>query len=68
MEKLAFTTTNLTGVRVIMVIMRFPMGELLCQAITGRIPVLECPLPGARECLRLRPLMLSIKWRYFLSN
>jgi hypothetical protein len=47
MEKPAFTRTNLSDVRVIMVIMRVPVVELLCQAETGWISVLKYLLSGA---------------------
>jgi hypothetical protein len=47
MEKSAFTRIDLTDVRVIMVIMRVPVKELLCQAVTGWIPVLKCIMSGA---------------------
>jgi hypothetical protein len=65
MEKPAFTRANLSDVRVIMAIKRVLMVELLCQAVTGWIPVLECPLSGACGCLWLRPIMSGIKWRSF---
>jgi hypothetical protein len=42
MENSAFTKANLPNVRVIMEIMRVLMEKLLCQAVTGQIPVLEC--------------------------
>jgi hypothetical protein len=35
MERLAFTKANLSDVRVIMMIMRVLVEELLCQAVTG---------------------------------
>jgi hypothetical protein len=41
MEKLAFTRACLSDVRVVMVIMRVPLVELLCQAVMGQIPTLE---------------------------
>jgi hypothetical protein len=44
-----------------MMIMRVPVGELLCQVVRGWIPVLECPLSGAHGCMLLRPIMLGIK-------
>jgi hypothetical protein len=47
MEKLAFTRTCLSSVRVIMSIMHVPLVKLLCQAATGRIAALEYLLPGA---------------------
>jgi hypothetical protein len=56
----------LSDVRVIMMIMRILMAMSLCQAALGQVPVLECLLPGARECLWLRPVMPDIKWRCFL--
>jgi hypothetical protein len=61
MEKFDFTKVNLSCVRVIMMIMRVPVGELLCQVVTGWIPVLECPLSGAHGCMWLRHIMLGIK-------
>jgi hypothetical protein len=36
MEKLTFTRVNLSNIRVIMVIMRVLVEELLCQAVMGR--------------------------------
>jgi hypothetical protein len=62
MEKPAFTTVNLSDVRVIMVIRRVLVEELLCQAVTGQIPVLECLLSGAHGYLWLSPIMPGIKW------
>jgi hypothetical protein len=41
-EKLAFTRANLSGVRVIITIMRILVEELLYQAVMGLIPVLSC--------------------------
>jgi hypothetical protein len=41
-EKPAFTRMNLFDVRVITTIMCILVQELLCQAVTGRILVLEC--------------------------
>jgi hypothetical protein len=35
MEKSIFTRTNLSGAKVIMVIMHVPVGELLSQVVTG---------------------------------
>jgi hypothetical protein len=57
MEKLAFTGANLSDVRVIITIMHVHMEELLCQAATGQILVLECLLLGARGRICLRPFM-----------
>jgi hypothetical protein len=48
MEKLAFIRANLSDVRV-MTIMLVPVVELLCQAATGRISILEYVLSGACE-------------------
>jgi hypothetical protein len=42
---------SLCDIKVIMAIMCVLMLELLCQAVTGRIPVLECLLLGV--CGRL---------------
>jgi hypothetical protein len=47
MEKLIFTRMNLSGVEAIMTIMCVPVGELLCQAMTRLISVLECLLSDA---------------------
>jgi hypothetical protein len=44
MENPAFTEASLSDVKVIMTIMHVLMEELLCQAVTGRIPILECLL------------------------
>jgi hypothetical protein len=44
MEKSAFTRVNLSDVRVIMVIMRVLVEELLCQTVMKQIPVFECLL------------------------
>jgi hypothetical protein len=41
MEKTVFTRASLSGVRVIMVIMRVPVEMLLCQAAMGWIPILK---------------------------
>jgi hypothetical protein len=47
-EKSVFTRMNLSDVRVIMMIIRVLMEELLCQTV---IPVLKHLLSGARGCL-----------------
>jgi hypothetical protein len=64
MEKLTFTTACLSNVRVILVIMRVPSVELLCQAVMGRIPTLEYLLPSMRGacghallCQMVNPLL-----------
>jgi hypothetical protein len=59
-EKPAFTRVGLSDVRLIMVIMRV-LVELLCQAVIGQIPILECLLSDACERLRLHPVMSVIK-------
>jgi hypothetical protein len=46
MEKVVFTRACLSSVRVVMVIMRIPLVELLCQMMMGWIPALEYLLPG----------------------
>jgi hypothetical protein len=68
MEKLAFTRVNLSDVRVIMVIMRVFMEELLCQAVMERIPVLEYPLSSVHGHLRLCPVVPGIKCCHFLRT
>jgi hypothetical protein len=47
MEKPTFTRANLSNVRVIMMIMRVSLDELLCQGVTGHILVLKYLLSGA---------------------
>jgi hypothetical protein len=61
-ENPALIGASLSDVRVIMVIMLVLVVELLCQAVTEWILVLECPLPGARGHLRLCLVLLGIKW------
>jgi hypothetical protein len=68
MEKPTFTRTKLSGVRAIMTIMRVPVGELICQTVIGRIPVLKCPLPDVRGCLWLYPVIAGIKYCRFLRT
>jgi hypothetical protein len=48
MEKLIFTRACLSDVNVIIVIMRVPLVELLCQAAMRWILALDYLLPGAR--------------------
>jgi hypothetical protein len=48
MEKPTFTRACLSDVRVIMVIVRIPLVELLCQVAVGWIPTLEYLLPSPR--------------------
>jgi hypothetical protein len=47
-EKPAFTRAFLSDVRVILVIMRAPLVEFLCQAAMRWIPALEYRLSGVR--------------------
>jgi hypothetical protein len=61
MEKPTYTRTNLSSARVIMTIIYVLVGELLCQTVMERIPVLECPLPGVHGLLWLRPITPDIK-------
>jgi hypothetical protein len=48
MERPTFTRVGLFDVRVIVVILRVPLVELLCQVVMGWIPTLEYVLPGMR--------------------
>jgi hypothetical protein len=43
-----------------MVMMRVPVMVLLCQAVMGRVLVLEWPLSGVRGCLWLYPILSGI--------
>jgi hypothetical protein len=65
MEKPTFTRASLSDVRVIMAIMHIFVGELLYQAVIGRIPVLECMLSGVCGHLWLHSIMSSMKWHCF---
>jgi hypothetical protein len=47
MDKLAFTRACLSDVGAIIVIIRVPLVELLCQAVIGWISALEYLLSGA---------------------
>jgi hypothetical protein len=38
--------------------------ELLCQAVTGQIPTVECLLPSAHGHLWLCLVLSDIKWPY----
>jgi hypothetical protein len=67
-DKLAFTRTNLSGVRVIMTIMCVPVGQFLCQAMMGHIPVLEYPLPATRGLLWCRLDIAGIKCCRYLRT
>jgi hypothetical protein len=48
-----------------MTIMHVFIEELLCQAVMGWIPVLECPQSDACGCLWSRLVQSGIKWCYF---
>jgi hypothetical protein len=48
MEKLTFTRTYLSNVKVIMAILHVPLVELLCLEATRQILALGYLLPGAR--------------------
>jgi hypothetical protein len=61
MENPAFTEMSLSDGKVIMAIMHVLSLDLLCQAVMGRVPVLECLLLGARVCQRLRPILFGFK-------
>jgi hypothetical protein len=61
----AFIRMNLSDVRMITVIMRILVKELLYRAVTGWILVLECLLSGAFGHLWLHPVMPDIKCRRF---
>jgi hypothetical protein len=65
MEKPALIGASLSDVKMIMTVMRVLMAKLLWQAVTGRVLVLECLLPGARGCLWLHHVLPSIKWTHF---
>jgi hypothetical protein len=66
MEKLAFTRACLSYVRVIMVIMRVSMVELMCQMSMGWILALEYVLLGARGFLWPRLIVSGNKCHHFL--
>jgi hypothetical protein len=60
-ENPAFTGVTLSNVRVIMVIMRVPMVELLCHAVMEQVLVLEYLLPSMCEHQMSGPVMSGIK-------
>jgi hypothetical protein len=66
MENLTFTRASLSDVTEIMMIMCVLVEDLLCQAVTGQIPVLKCLMSGVCGCLWLRPVLPSIKWHRYL--
>jgi hypothetical protein len=54
--------TILSDVRVIIVIMRVLIVELLCHAVMGWIPSLGCLLPSMCERIWLHLVLSGIKW------
>jgi hypothetical protein len=52
---------TLSDVRMIMVIIRVLVVELLCQTMTGQILVLKCLLLGMRRCQRLCLVLSNIE-------
>jgi hypothetical protein len=68
MKKPSFTRVNLSDVRIIIAIMHVPVVELLCQATTGRIPILKYLLSGV--CGRMWPyhVMPGIRYHCFPRN
>jgi hypothetical protein len=67
-KKLAFTRACLSYVRVIMVIMRVPLVDSLCQAVIGRIPAPEYMLSGACGLLWPHPVTIGTKCHSFLRS
>jgi hypothetical protein len=61
MENRTLIGVSLSDVRVVMVIVWVLVVELLCQAVMGCIPVLECLLPSACERLWLHLFLPGIK-------
>jgi hypothetical protein len=61
MEDLILIGVSLSDVKVIMAIMCVLMVELLCQAVTRWILVLECLFPGLHVCLQLCLVLSSFK-------
>jgi hypothetical protein len=51
-----------SDIRVIITIMRVFMVKLLCQVVTGQVPVLECLLLGTRGRQWLCLVLSDIKW------
>jgi hypothetical protein len=49
-----------------MMIMRIFVVELLCEAVMGWIPALECLLPGTRGCMWLCLVLSGIKWPRYM--
>jgi hypothetical protein len=61
MENSAFIVASLSDIRVIMVIMRILMVELLYQVVMGCILVLECLLSGVHGYHRPCPVLSGMK-------
>jgi hypothetical protein len=61
MEDLILIGASLSDVKVIMAIMCVLMVELLCQAVTRWILVLECLFPGLHVRLQLCLVLSSFK-------
>jgi hypothetical protein len=53
MENPAPIGASLSDVRAIMAVICVLVVKLLCQAMMGRVPLLECLLSGMRGCLWL---------------
>jgi hypothetical protein len=68
MEKPTFIKACLSGVRVIMSIIRVPMVELLCQTVMRSPLVLNYLLSGVRGRLRPCLVVAGIKCRRFLRT
>jgi hypothetical protein len=65
MQKHTFSEVSLSDVKVIMMIMRVPVEELLCLAATGQILVPKYLLSGVHGRLWTCPVMSSIICRRF---
>jgi hypothetical protein len=68
MERPAFARPCLSDVRVIMMIMRAPVVELLCQTAKRRILALKCQLSGAHGHIWPCPIVLGIKCHHLLRS
>jgi hypothetical protein len=64
-ENTTFIEVRLFDVRVIVAIILVFVVELLYQAVTGWVPVLECVLPYACGHERLHSVLSGIKWPRF---
>jgi hypothetical protein len=56
---------SLSDVRVTTVIMHVLVVELLCQTVIGRVPLLDCLLPGVHWCLWLYLVLPGTKWHHY---